>query len=905
MNGQILGRFSVVEEIGRGGMGVVYKAHDTRLARDVALKIIRPDRLVDDERRRRFEQEARAASALRHLNIVTIHDITRDGDQDVIVMEYVSGKRLDQLIKRGGLGLKQALSYAIQIADGLSAAHVAGIVHRDLKPSNIMVTEDGTVKILDFGLAKLFESEPADPAAPSATTNLSPDGLTEDGLIVGTTAYMSPEQAEGRKIDSRSDVFSFGSVLYEMATGRRAFQRDTTTRTLAAIVGEDPEPADRMHGDMPPELVRAIDRCLRKDPQRRWQNLSDLRIVLQDLEKDSESGRLRGTPARPRSRTQWGWWVTAAAGLAAVAAIVTWMVVNRSQPVASEMTVTRLTLDAATTIFPAISPDGRFLAYSSDRAQPGNHDIWVQQIAGGEPLRLTDDPANDSQPSFSPDGSRIVFSSQRNGGGIYLVNTLSGDARRIADHGFFPQISPNGSEIVYVDIPASLDGGLNRIRLVRTEGGSPREFHPEFSVYNAAISSHPVWSPDGASLLFLGTRDRDVSTTDWWVAPLNGGPAKRIGAVAELAIKLPWGLPRAWTNSFVYYVQGSTVEGVNIFRVPFDSTRLAIAGKAESLTSGGGMKWDVALGRDGRLVYSHTTWTQNVWKVAALPDQGKVLGEPEQITRDETAKFSPRISRDGGTLAYAAFSGFNAGVAIRLRDLATSRETTISSAPGMTDQALVLNSDGSLLAYRQMRAGQRIFYVHSAGSVTDAEFCQGCTIHAFFSEPRAALVQYGPRELVRQRLSGGERAVVLSVDDAMVLDASLSSDDRWLAYLLGLPDGRAAIDVAPLAVVPVPAERRARIRADDHVLASPRWSSNGSWLYYLSATDGFVCVWGQHLDPVTKRPVGPPVAILHAHGSRSMSFPLARPPLEIAPDGFVLVLGETRGNIYTARLDRW
>ncbi len=344
---------------------------------------------------------------------------------------------------------------------------------------------------------------------------------------------------------------------------------------------------------------------------------------------------------------------------------------------------------------------------------------------------------------------------------------------------------------------------------------------------------------------------------------------------------------------------------MNIFRAPFDAARLAFAGKPEQLTTGAGMKWAVALARDGRLVYAHTTWVQNVWQMAALPDQGKVLGAPELVTRDESVKFSPRISRDGGTLAYTAFSGAEgAGAEVRLRDLSTGRETRISSATDVTDQMAVLSGDGLVLAYRQIRAGQNVFFVHSAGMVTDRELCQGCTVRAFFSDSRnPRSFSTGVRELVRQPLAADGRTPVLSVDGTAILDARLSPDDGWITYLLGLPDGRAAIEVAPL--VPVPADRRMRVREDDHVLASPRWSPNGAWLYYVSATDGFMCVWGQRLDPATRRPAGPPVAMLHTHGNRQMSFPIGRMPLEVASDKFVLLLSETKGNIYTARLARW
>ena len=253
MIGRTISHYEITDKLGEGGMGVVYKARDSHLKRFVALKVLPPEKVTDAERKRRFVLEARSASALSHPNIVTVYDIDQSEGVDFIAMEYVEGKTLGELIGRKGLKLSEALKYAIQIADALATAHAAGIVHRDLKPGNVMVTAEGRVKVLDFGLAKLTEAAPASDEDPTQTERPS----TELGMIVGTASYMSPEQAEGKKVDARSDIFSFGSLLYEMLTGRRAFRRDSQTLTLAAILHLEP-PA--LPEGTPSELERIVAR---------------------------------------------------------------------------------------------------------------------------------------------------------------------------------------------------------------------------------------------------------------------------------------------------------------------------------------------------------------------------------------------------------------------------------------------------------------------------------------------------------------------------------------------------------------------------------------------------------------------------------------------------------------------
>ncbi len=402
MVGQTVSHYRVLEKLGSGGMGVVYKAEDVRLKRPVALKFIPEDLARDRKILARFRREAEAASALNHPNICIVYDIGDSDGRPFIAMEYVAGRTLDQLIGRKGLELPEALRCAIQIADALTKAHAAGIVHRDLKPSNIMVTEDGLVKVVDFGLAKLAER----PESGEEATRTVTEGVdTEAGTIIGTVAYMSPEQAEGRPVDARSDIFSFGSVLYEMLTGRRAFHGDSKVSTLAAILREEPPPVSELSARVPTEVDRIVTRCLRKDSQRRWQTMADLRIALEDVKEDSESGKL-AAPEREQARTRrWVWPVAAVVGVAAVAVVIAWLATRRP-PQAFELRPERFTADTGITDWPAISPDGNLVAYRSDRSGEGNFDVYVQHISVGQPTRLTRHEADDYDPTISPDGAQ-------------------------------------------------------------------------------------------------------------------------------------------------------------------------------------------------------------------------------------------------------------------------------------------------------------------------------------------------------------------------------------------------------------------------------------------------------------------------------------------------------------------
>ncbi len=308
MDGKKVQQYQFLDKLGEGGMGEIYRAQDTRLNRFVAIKCLTAAKTGDTERRRRFIQEAQAASALNHPNIITIHDILSENGADYLVMEYVQGHTFVEEIPKGGLRVPQVIKMGIQMADALQAAHAAGIIHRDLKPANFMVTSTGLVKILDFGLAKLTDSSPMGGDADDATKTIAEAPLTVEGSIIGTVSYMSPEQAQGQKVDARSDIFSFGVVLYEMITGERAFRGDSAVSTLTAILRDEVKPIAESNPDVPDELDDIVWRCLRKDPDERFQSMKEVHAALSLMRHESESAlmhreQLANASANPGPRS--------------------------------------------------------------------------------------------------------------------------------------------------------------------------------------------------------------------------------------------------------------------------------------------------------------------------------------------------------------------------------------------------------------------------------------------------------------------------------------------------------------------------------------------------------------------------------------------------------------------------
>jgi dipeptidyl aminopeptidase/acylaminoacyl peptidase/predicted Ser/Thr protein kinase len=900
MIGRTIDRYDVVERLGEGGMGVVYKARDTLLDRFVALKVLPPDKSREPERRQRFLGEAKAASALNHPGIVAVHDVLTVDGQDLIVMELVEGETLEARLARKPLPPGEALGLAIQIADALGRAHAAGIVHRDLKPANVMVTRDGGVKILDFGLAKLTQAPFLDSEAPTVSRH---EDLTAEPAIVGTVAWMSPEQAEGRPVDARSDIFAFGLVLYEMLTGKHPFRRGTLTRTLASLREDDPEPPRSLVPALPLEAERAVLRCLRKDPGRRWQSVADLGAVLEDVKEDSESGRKTPSAGGP-VRSRWALAAGAGALLVAIAAGVA-LLSPREPAAPPPLELRRLTYDAGLNWLPAISPDGNLVAYSSDRSGEGHLDIWVRHINRSEPTRLTRHPAHEWGPRFSPDGSQLVFRSERDGGGIYVVGALGGQVRRVAGRGFFPSFSPDGASLVYTENPDHASGVLLRMFRVPAEGGFPEPFVPGFGTRRPPAGGvGPVWSPDGQLVMFSGAPLDAPRERDWWVAPVAGGEPRSSGANEVLPPLEPVRFPSLWRPGRLLVTAGTTIEGMNVFQLPVtDEGR--VSGPPRPLTAGPGMTWSPSVATDGRLVLSRFHWVVHLWEQTLDGATGRGVGAPRRLTSDTAPKFGLSLARYARRLAFSTYSGSSGDRRAEIHVLDPAKHPTVAvSRPATTTNLYpCLSSDAAWLAWAEIVESERRCFVAPTGEPAAREVCRGGVPVSFLAGASELLVDRG-HALGRIRLADGTETPVFELKDRWLLAAALSPDEEWLAVLTNEPGGGRRLRIRPLAGARRSPEEWIAVAGGDEWVGPPAWGAGARHLYYLSGRDDFVCVWGRRLDPATKAPEGDPFPVAHAHTTAmSMQMP-TRAPWTLTSDGDRLVFnsGEASGDIYTAML---
>jgi len=901
ITGQTISHYRVGEKLGAGGMGVVWKARDTRLDRFVALKVLPAAKMRDPERKRRFVQEAKTASALNHPNIITIYDIDQADGADFIAMEFVPGKALDQLIPRKGLRLNETLDYAIEVADALAAAHAAGIVHRDLKPGNVMLNDSGCVKVLDFGLAKLTERGGASEFARTETMADVPH--TDDGMILGTLSYMSPEQAEGKKVDARTDIFSFGAVLYEMITGRRAFAGKSAVSILAAVLRDEPKPAAEIIPGLPHDLDRIVTRCLRKDPNQRYQHAGDLKIDLQLAREETAAG---GSAIRERMPAKAGagrwWWLAATAACVAVSFAVGWRL--HGPPSALPLwNLTRLTTDTGLSDAAALSPDGKLVAYSSDRSLDGERDLYIKQVAGGQPIRLTSDGAGNTTPDFSPDGSKIVFRSNRDGGGIYEIPAFGGEVRLLARDGLNPKYSPDGSQVAYwigAEGVAVAVPGSGAVWVVPVAGGQPQRVGPGFT-----SARHPIWSPDGKHLLFIGYRSQKAyenSSLDWWLAATDADDAVRTGAYEALvnanlrARESGAGggpTPACWSVAANTVLFSTGIGDThNLWEIGISPRTGRVSGLPQRLTTGAGNEVDPSCASSGALTFTNFETRKDVWSLPFDLDHGTSKGPLERITQGPAGRQDPSLSQNG---RYVAFASDQAGqLNIWIRDLSTGKESSVAGS-SFRQRFPEIDPSGSRIAFSVYEKDKRVVYVSAPGGAPE-KLCEGCLRATDWSRDEKTLLMFGgnPYQIDVLNVASHRQTPLLKHPTYNLLYGRFSPDNRWVSFTARTQPNRGRIAIAPVdGPKPVPESAWITIAetgSDDWA----NWSPDGKTLYFTSPRDGNNCLWGQRIEADSHRPVGEVFAVQHLHGRVSF----AHLGWSAAGGRIGLALAEDTGNIW-------
>jgi Tol biopolymer transport system component len=662
--GTRLGPYEITAKLGEGGMGEVYRATDTKLKRDVAIKVLPAEFTEDKERLARFEREAQLLAQLHHPNIASIFGLEESGGTRALVMELVDGPTLAERLEQAPLPFNECLSISLQIAQALEEAHEKGIVHRDLKPQNIKASNEGKVKVLDFGLAKAMDptgaasgTGSASQLAQSPTLTL---GATQMGMILGTAAYMSPEQAKGMAVDKRADIWAFGVVLYEMLTGARLFDAPTVPETLAQVLTRTPD-LDALPASTPAALRRLLRRCLERSPKNRLHDIADARIVLDDL----LAGRGDEIPSVVTAALPASPWPSRLAWLAAGAVVGVLTLIALSglrgtkspAPVgdaARPFALRRLTELPGAELQPTLSPDGRMIVYAS--AAAGNLDLYLLRVGGDRAIPLTTDLADESQAAFSPDGERIAFRSERDGGGLFVMGATGESVRRVTDAGFDPAWSPDGRRLIYateaVVDPVSRDA-TSGLWIVEIDTGKRTRLLSGDAV-------QPAWSRQGDRIAYWANTggQRDL----WTVAAAGGDPVAVTEDVAT--------------------------------------------------------DWSPEWSPDGRWLYfsSDRGGSYNLWRIAIDPPTGSAAGAPEPVTTGVRGMSYARFSRDGSRLSVMAYERSFEQTIYAVDPQDATKLRTLRTLRNPSARWCSLSPEGGSLACNTATAPEDLLVLRSDGS---------------------------------------------------------------------------------------------------------------------------------------------------------------------------------------------
>jgi eukaryotic-like serine/threonine-protein kinase len=812
-----IGPYRAIRQLGAGGMGEVFLAHDEELGRNIAIKLLPADVAADAEHLTRLRNEARSASSLNHPNIVTIYEIGRDDSaRAFMAMEYVDGQTLRELMRGGAMPVRKALQIAAQLADGLAAAHKRGLVHRDLKPENIMITSDGVVKVLDFGLAKSIDI--------NTGTNVS-----EPGMLVGTFGYMSPEQARAGDIDYRSDQFAFGSILYEMLTGTRAFDGASGVETLFMVVRDEARPLSIVAAHVPAPLRWIVDRCLSKDPDDRYVATRDLARDLQYI-RDHFSEAGVATPIREKdsvaTRIRKRWPVAAAVVLALVAGSVVTALARRPAP--RVITSERYLTYSGTDYSPAVSPDGKLIAFSS--ARDGVQRIWLKQVAGGGEVALT--TGADDFPRFTPDGASVLYihgdPKQHLNGSLWRVAVVGGEPRRLLDEVTSADLSPDGSQLAFIR-PVQENGvACGALFVADANGAGAREL-----TRSDIGASHPRWSPDGKSIAMVISRGGRVTQAVVIVDVASGNarelvsPAKA-GEVSSVV----------WTadGRGVVYLRAQSVEATvgsaaNVIHHDVRSDEAEVVG----WTSHNGLVLDTM--KDGAIVVDVRSPRDNLREVNITQPAASTPQE-RWLTRGNSSDRQPAYAPDAKTVLFSSNRSGNLDLWAISTDGGAVRRITDDNAE---DWDPAFTPDGKKIVWSSGRSGNlEIWIANADGSGakqishdgSDAEnptaTPDGWIVYCSFNPAKAGIWKVRP--------DGTQATHVVKARTSL---PEVSPDGKYVSYLFDARTPRAAVRVARIAdgqdvgvSIPVPVLSRTSA-----ILGRTRWTPDGKSIAFLAQND--------------------------------------------------------------------
>ncbi len=825
-----LSHYRIVSKIGAGGMGEVYRAHDARLDREVAIKVLPADFAADKDRLQRFEQEAKATSALNHPNILTVYDIGEHEGTPFIVAELLEGEELRERLDEGPIPLRKVTDYAQQIVSGLAAAHERGITHRDLKPENLFITKDDRVKILDFGIAKLRPL----PSEAGGSEDATRKAITNPGVVMGTVGYMSPEQVRGHATDHRSDIFSFGAILHEMITGRRAFQHETMAETMAAILKEEPEELTESSPNINPSLERIVRRCLEKKPERRFQSTSDLGFALESLSAPTSSSGNNLTTAVNALKDETAiksLWVGRLAWPAAAFFLVSTLVLaglylRRSEPRGQTM---RFSLSPPEKFnfadVAALSPDGQQVAFIT-LGSAGATSLWVRSLASLESRQL---PGTDgaSFPFWSPDNRSIGFFA---GGKLRRIDAAGGPAQTLAEASVDPRggtWAPDGTIVFGPDTTSPL--------LRVSASGGPTSEVTTFDTERGQTSHRwPSMMPDGRHFIFFG-RGNPANKEGLFVGSLDSRESKFL-----LSTNVTGGYAEAGGKGYLLFIRETT-----LMAQPFDAGKLELSGEARPLVEGilsfpteiGPTAFSAFSASAGNLLYR--TGDQQTTRLTWFDRSGRSLGA---IT-EPGGYHEPSLSQDDKKVIFGRGEGVGTQD-IFLMDLVRGSSTRLTFVPA-ADTSSLFSPDGSQIVFSSNRAGQfDVYRKASSGAGNDELLMNGSSGRPYadsWSRDGKYLL-YEKNGTVKTKIDLwvlpmlGDPTPFPYLQSAFVEShAQFSPDGRWVAYVSD-ESGRAEVFVQSF---PVSGGKWQISTAGGD---QPQWRGDGKELFYIAPDRNLMAV---------------------------------------------------------------